>query len=153
MDALYSIIANLGFDSTFLPLFALMFVLYLFLSNLYLKPYQHLLHHRKEKTEGTKKEAQALAAKADDKYSLYRSRIKETNDKIQKIFKESEELAKKEESKIMSDALSKSKDILQSAQQQLESEKKSALESLSKEIPMIASEIATKALGRAVNAR
>lgn len=153
MDALYSIIANLGFDSTFLPLFALMFVLYLFLSNLYLKPYQHLLHHRKEKTEGTKKEAQALAGKAEDKYSLYRSRIKETNDKIQKIFKEAEESAKKEEAKVLADAVGKSKDILQKAQAELESEKKTALETLSKDIPNIASEIATKALGRAVNVR
>lgn len=153
MDQLKQIADQLGIDETFYYLFGLMVVFYLLLSATYLKPFQKLLHDRKAKTEGNKKEAQDLTTQADEKFAAYKSRLKEANEKARQAFRDSAELAKKEEAKILGDAAMRAKDALQAAQKELDGQRKATLEALSTEVAGIANDIATKVLGRPLSSR
>ena len=152
MDQLRQIADQLGLDETFYYLFGLMLLLYVLLSATYLKPFQKLLHDRKEKTDGTKKEAQDLTVQADEKFANYKSRLQEANESARKIFRDSEERAKKEEAKILEKASAVAKEALQGAQKELDMQKNSILEGVAGEIADIADEIAAKTLGRPVKA-
>jgi F0F1-type ATP synthase membrane subunit b/b' len=153
MEALLGILTNLGFDSTLWPLLALMVGFHVLLSATYLRPHQALLRHRKEQTEGIKKEAQALSARADDRYSLYRSHLKKTNDAITKIFHRAEEDAKKEEAQILEAASKNCRDMITHAQQTMNAEKVDLATQLRGQVPGLADEIVSKALGRSLNMR
>ena len=153
MDAFTQIATQLGIDHTFYFLFVMVGVLYLLLTPLYLKPYQKLLHDRKEKTEGARKEADSLKAQAEDTHAQYRARLKEVNDKARNTLRESEEVAKKEEAKIIGDAATKAKTALQNTQKELEAQRKATIDALASDIAGIADDIATKAMGRPISAK
>src|SRR5581483_9418822 len=118
MEALQQIAAQLGLDKTFYPLFGLMLVLYLLLRTVYFKPFEKLLQERKQRTEGAKKEAQGLIARAEEKLMQYKARLKETNERARKHIGEAEEAAKKEESKVLSEAAKQAKASLQTIQKE-----------------------------------
>lgn len=153
MEALTQIAGQLGVDETFFYLFALVWVFFFVFSTTYLRPYQRLLHDRHLKTEGAKKEALDLTAKAEEKFAQYKARLKEVNDQARATVRASEEAAKKEESKIIGEASTKSKVALQNAQSELDAQRKATLDALSGEIAGIANDIASKAMGRPVSAR
>lgn len=153
MEQLAQIAAQLGIDHTFYYLFGMMYVLFILISTIYVKPFQKLIVYRREKTEGVKKEAQELTAQAEDKFTQYKARLKDVNEKARTAFRESEEGARKEESKIAAEASSKAKDSLQATQRELDVQRKAALEALSGEISGIATDIATKVMGRSVSVR
>ncbi|MBI3556641.1 MAG: ATP synthase F0 subunit B [Deltaproteobacteria bacterium] len=153
MDAFTQIATQLGIDHTFYILFVMVGVLYLLLTPLYLKPYQRILHDRKEKTEGARKEAEGLKAQAEETFSNYKARLKEVNDKARATLREKEESAKKEEAKILAEAANKAKTALQNTQKELDSQRKVTLDALAGEITGIAEEIATKAMGRPITTR
>jgi len=153
MDALQPIIAQLGLDQSFYYMFVLMVVLHLLLSNLYLKPFQKLLHARKEKIEQSRKEAGSFSGRADEKFAQYKALLKKTNEAVQSILKKSEEETHREESAIISKAAEKGREMMQSAHQQMEMDKAAALTELSKGVPDLAAKIAEKALGRTVGQR
>jgi len=153
MEALTQIAAQLGIDQTFYYLFGLMFVLYLLLSTVYLKPFQHLLHDRKVKTDGAKKEAEALKAQAEETFNQYKLRLKEVHEKARNTGREQEELAKREEAKLVGDAATKARETLQNTQKELDTQRKAVIEALSGEINGFAGEIAAKVMGRAVGSR
>ncbi len=152
MDAFTQIATQLGIDHTFYFLFVLVAVLYALLTPLYLKPYQRLLHNRKEKTEGARKEAEGLKAQAEETFAQYKARLKEINDKARNTLRDNEETAKKEEAKILGDAANKAKTALQNTQKELEAQRKEILDTLAGEIAGIANDIATKAMGRPISA-
>ncbi|MEW6057937.1 MAG: ATP synthase F0 subunit B [Bdellovibrionota bacterium] len=148
MDALRDIAAQLGLDQTFFYLFGLVFALHLFLSATYLKPFQKLIEHRRKKTEGVKEEAQQLMAQAEEKFNQYKSRLKEVNERARSAYRDSEEQARKEESRILGEASARAKDTLQETQKELDQQRKATVAALSGEISGMASEIATKVMGR-----
>lgn len=150
MDAFINIASQLGIDHTLFYLFALMFPFYLVLRAVYLKPFQKLLHDRKEKTEGMKKEAEALSLKADAVYTDYKLKIKDVHEQARHAYLEAEKYAKNEEAKILAEAAMKSKTTLQAAQKELDAQKKATLDDLAKDVTGLASEIAEKILGRSV---
>jgi len=151
MEVLQQIAGQLGLDQSFYPLFGLMVVLYFILSNVYLKPFQKVLHERREQTEGAKKEAHELMTRADEKYTTYKSRLKEAHDHARRVLGQTEDQAHKEEARVIGEAASEAKGTLQKIQADLEKDKRTVLEALSKDIPVLAGEIATKVLGRPVN--
>jgi F-type H+-transporting ATPase subunit b len=153
MDQLKLVAEQLGIDETFYYLFGLMVLLYVVLSAVYLKPFQRLLHSRKEKTEGSKKEAQELSAKAEEKFNTYKARLKDVNEKARQTFRASEEQAKKEEGKILADAAMKSKVSLQNTQKELDAQRKATLDALTNDVAGIAEDIAAKVLGRPVGSQ
>lgn len=153
MEAFTQIAAQLGIDVTFYYLFGLMFVLYLFLSTTYLRPFQHLLTERKVKTEGARKEAEALKSKAEEAFEHYKRRLKETHEKARQISSEHEDIARREESKIISDASAKARETLQSTQKELDSQRKTVLDALASEIKVLSEEIAAKVMGRLGSSR
>lgn len=153
MEQLAQVGGQLGIDNSFFWLFGLMWVLYALLSGVYLKPFQKLLHYRKAKTEGTKKEAAELTAQAEQAVDQYKIRLKEVTDVARQEVRESEAAARREEAEIVNAASTKSKASVQTAQKELEAQRKSAVDALSAEISGIASEIATKVLGRPVGTR
>ena len=153
MDTLIEIATQLGIDSTFYYLFVLVLVLYFLMSATYLRPFQKHLHHRKEKTDGVKKEAQELTGRAEEKFSQYKARLKDVNDQARQAMRENEETARREESKILADAGTKAKASLQSIQKELDTQKKITVEALSGEISGLATEIATKVMGRPAGTR
>src|SRR5579871_2239938 len=104
MEALAQIAAQLGLDSSFYFLFGMMFVLYLLLSAVYLKPFQHLLHDRKLKTEGAKKEAEELKTRAEQQFQSYKTRLKAAHESARAVLNETEAAARKEEGRLIGDA-------------------------------------------------
>lgn len=153
MEALAPIAAQLGIDHTILYMFGLVVVLYAVISITYLKPFQHLLHERKQKTSGAKQEAESLKTQAEKAFEEYRERLRGTNEKSRDMMRASEDVARKEEAKILGDAANKAKTALQQTQADIEAQRKATIDALSTEIAGIAGEIASKALGRPVNAR
>ena len=153
MEELAQIAAQLGIDHTFYYLFGMIMVLYGLLSVAYLKPHQQLLHDRKQKTDGAKKEADLIKAKAEETFLQYKARLKEVNEKARQTLRENEEVAKKEETKIVSEAANRAKTSLQNTQKELEAQRKVTIDALATEIANIADEIAAKAMGRSVNAK
>jgi F-type H+-transporting ATPase subunit b len=153
MEILAQIAAQLGIDQTILYVFPLIVVLYVLLSVFYLKPFQRHLHHRREKTEGAKKAASELSARAEEKLAQYKARMKEIHEKSRGIVNENREAAKKEEMRIVGEASTKAKGTLQSAQKELEQQRRATLDALSGDISTIATDIATKAMGRPMGAR
>lgn len=150
MEQLQGVADQLGINQTFVPIFVMMFVLYLVLSAVYLKPFQHIIEERKKKTTGTKDGAKDLLSQVDVKASKYTEVLKATNDKVKKVLHDADQVAKKEESVIIADAQAKAKDAVQAAVKSLEASKSEVLKDLEKDIPNVAHEIATKVLGRAV---
>lgn len=146
MEQLQAVGAQLGIDATFIPMFALVVLLYAVLSVVYLKPFQHLLHDRKLKTEGAKAEAKELTAQAEKKMEQYKSAIKGAHDEARKIFAAIEDTAKKEESKLLSAASEKARGMIQAANADLEAQKKATLQQLMAEIPALAKGIVAKVL-------
>lgn len=150
MEQLQGVADQLGIDHTFLPVFGLMFVLYLVLSAVYLKPFQHIIENRRKKTQGTKDSAKDMLSEVEAKSLKYSESLKLTNSKVKKVLHEAEQIAKKEESVIMADSQAKAKDVVQAAVKQLEVTKTQILKDLEKDIPGVANEIAAKVLGRAI---
>lgn len=153
MEALAPIAAQLGIDQTFYYLFGLVVVFYAILSVTYLKPFQHLLHDRKLKTAGAKKEAEELKAQAEQAMNQYKARLKDVTDKARQTVRQNEEDAKKEESKILGEASVKAKASIQNTQRELEAQRKASIDSLNADISGLASEIASKVMGRPVSPR
>lgn len=153
MEQLAQIAAQLGVDQTVYYLFGLMFVLYLILGNIYARPYQKLIAMRRQRTEGVKKEALELTGKAEEKFNAYKERLKEVTDKARLAMRENEEFARKEEAKILAEASNKAKGALHQTQKELDAQRKVVLDALAGEITGLASEIATKVMGRPIDAR
>lgn len=148
MEALAQIAAQLGLDSSFFILFGMMFVLYLLLSAVYLKPFQHLLHDRKLKTEGAKKEAEELKTRAEQQFQSYKTRLKAAHENARSVLNDSEATARKEEGRIIGEAANKAKNSLQEMQKDLAAQRKAIIDTLAGDISGIANDIATKVMGR-----
>lgn len=153
MEALAQIAAQLGMDKSTYYLFGIVAVFYLVLSAVYLKPFQRLFHERKLKTAGVKKEAEQLKTQAEEAMNQYRARLKDISDQSRTILRELEEQARKEESAIVGEASVKAKASIQNTQKELDSQRKATVEALSAEIAGIATDIASKAMGRPISAR
>lgn len=148
MEQFQAVAAQLGLDRTIIPIFCMIVALYLILSAVYLKPYQHLLERRKKKTEGARSEAKDLARRAEEKMAQYKASIKLAHDGARKVLSDANDEAKREESKALADASTKAKGILHDATLELEKQKKTVLAEMRGEIPALASQVATKVLGR-----
>lgn len=153
MDALKEILGQLGIDQTFFYMFGLIWVFFFFFSLVYLKPFQKLLHERYTKTLGAKKDAQDILVRSEEKFAQYKTQLKNVNDEARSILRSSEDVARKEETKLLNEAANKSKASLQNTQIELEKQKKEIVDALAGDINTIASEIATKAMGRSVGTR
>lgn len=153
MEALAPILAQLGIDQTFFYLFGLVVVFYAILSVTYLKPFQHVLHDRKEKTAGAKKEAEELKGKAEQAFDQYKNRLKDLNDQARAILRENEDVAKREEARLVGEASIKAKASLQNTQKELDQQRKATIDALASEIAGIAADIASKAMGRPLSSR
>lgn len=150
MQEILGVAAQLGLDNTIVPLFILMTVMYLFMSATYFRPFQKLLADRKHKTEGARNEAKDFVIRAEEKMNQYKTAIKGAHDTARKNLVTAEENAKREESAIIHDAQAKARSLVQSANAELEKQKKDVVDQLKNEIPAIAREIASKVLGRNV---
>ncbi|MGE4232149.1 MAG: ATP synthase F0 subunit B [Bacteriovoracia bacterium] len=148
MDQLQEIAGQLGIDSSFYIMFGTIVLLYFLLSFTYLKPYQSLFDKRKDQTEGQKKRAQDLLSVSEKKFEEYRQKLKASTEEARQIYLAAEEAAKKEENRILSEAGEKARKNLKDTQIELEKERASVLQTLSKELSVFAEQIATKVLGR-----
>ena len=148
MEQLSAVAHQLGIDNTFIPLFFMFMILYVVLRSTFFRPFQNLFHVRESNTEGAKTEAKNLVIRAEEMMSNYRSAIKGAYDDARKVLHDADVEAKKEESKILSDASAKAKNFASASHREIEDQKKNVLESVQADIPLIASEIVTKVLGR-----
>ena len=148
MEQFQAVAAQLGLDHTIIPIFGMIVALYLVLSVVYLKPYQHLLENRKKKTEGARNEAKELTQKAEEKMAQYKASIKSVHDGARKVLSDANDEAKREESKVLSDASVKAKGVLHDTTLELEKQKKTVLTEIQGEIPVLAAQVAAKVLGR-----
>lgn len=148
MEKILEIATQIGIDETFFYIFGLVALLYFALSYVYLRPFQKLLHERKEKTEGVKKEAAELLTLANEKMEIYNEYLRDTQGRVRMTLAEHEEEARKQEAKALSETSEKVKKRIQQVQADLESQRPQIHGAVSKEIELIAESIATKILGR-----
>lgn len=151
MDQLQQIGAQLGIDQSFYHVFGTVVVLYFVLSLVYLKPFQKLLDKRRGLIHGVKNDAQEMTTRAEAKYNEYKASLKTVTDQARGIMRAAEETAHKEEASLLGAASSKAKVSLQNVQAQLDTERKAVMDTIAGEISALASEVATKVLGRPVS--
>jgi F0F1-type ATP synthase membrane subunit b/b' len=151
MNELQSVAAQLGIDQTIIPMIVLMFLLYLILSVVYLKPFQKLIETRKNKTTGSMDYTKELTSKLEKRSAQYAESLKNINNKVSEIIKTAEDEAKKEEAKIISNAQAEAKEKIQKVIQEMQNKKVEVLRDLEKEVPLLAQEVVAKVLGKGAN--
>ncbi len=148
MAQLLEIAAQFGIDQSYFYLFGVIVVLHFLLSAVYLRPYQKLIHDRKHRTQGARKEADELSKKAEEKFQHYKDRLKQTHERARTLFSHAESTAKREEAKILGAAATKTREIMVEAQKDLEQQRVVLVQALAGEAQGISKSIVEKVLGR-----
>lgn len=153
MEKIIQVAGQLGLDDSVYYLFVLILVFHFALSITFARPFQKLLHKRKELIFGQKESATDLANKAQEKLDEYKQKLKNIHEASKKEMKELEERARAEEAKILGGTATKAKELIQNSLLTLEEDKKVTKKVLAGEINQLAKDIAAKVLGRPVSQR
>lgn len=145
----------IGFDAQLLFEAAYMgfniFVLFFILSYLLFNPIKETLAKRREKIIA---ELENAAIKEKDAKILkeeYEAKLRNVHKEAEAILEEARKKAKVRENDIIEDARKQATIIIERANKEIELEKRKALDTVKTEVVSIASLMATKALGEAVN--
>ena len=128
------------------------FILFFALSYLLFNPARDYLEKRRNKIAGDLQNAkenkeEALALKAE-----YESRLREINKEAEQILDEARKKAKKQEAEIVAEAREALR-ITERAENEIELEKKKALEDVKQEMVSIASMMAAKAMAASIDVK
>ena len=127
------------------------FILFFLLSYLLFNPVRDVLEKRKQKI------AQELAAAAGDMASAsalkeeYEAKLKNVNKEAEDILEAARKKAKTRENEIIDEARAEASRIVERANREIELEKKKAIDDLKQDVVNIASLMAQKAVGNAID--
>lgn len=139
-----AILEQLELNYTFFIQFAIVFVLFLFLSKVYFKPFLHLIELRHQKTVEDAKTAAQLTEKAEQKYKEYLAKLNSERQETRKIFDQMVMDAKKEEAVILQAARDEAKKITQETLESFEKQKASLKTQLQKDVEELSKSLVNK---------
>ncbi len=147
---LFAAAINVDFDPTFIAQFILFTTFVVVLRPLLFDPLLRVFEEREKRTEGAKDDARAMDAKAGELLTRYEAELekvrREANLEREKLRREAKEL----EAKIMAEARTESSRILETGKARIAAEVEQMRKELKEAQPALASEIASRVLGREV---
>jgi F-type H+-transporting ATPase subunit b len=148
---LFAAAINVDFDLTFLAQFLLFTMFVIVLRPLLLDPLLRVFEEREKRTEGAKQEARDMDERAGDLLTRYEAELekvrREANQERERLRKEAKDL----EAKIMAEARAETARILDTGKARIAAEVEQMRQELKAAQPALASEIASRVLGREVS--
>lgn len=151
MERLFNIDAQLLFDTVVMA--CSMLILFTGMSYLFFNPVREMLENRKkrvaEEQEAAKNEHKEAVAYKDE----YELKLKEADKEVQEILSEARKKAMKQETKIVAEAKDEASKIIDRANNEIELEKKRALDDMKQEMITIASMMAGKVVAASIDTK
>ena len=148
---LFASAINVDFDPTFVAQFVLFTLFIVVLRPLLFDPLLRVFEEREKRTEGAKKDAREMDAKAGELLTRYEAELdkvrREANIEREKLRKEAKDL----ETQIMAKARAEAAQILETGKARMAREVEQMKKELDEAKPALAAEIASRVLGREVS--
>lgn len=142
------ILHQLGLDQTFFIQFAIFFVVFIVIPNVFFRPFQQLIEARHAKTVEDREKAVQLIAQADKKFEEYRARIQQERLKAREEYEKVIATVKAEEHEILSGARTEAKKITQATLDSLGQQSSQLKRSLEADVEGLALQISETLLKR-----
>jgi F-type H+-transporting ATPase subunit b len=129
-----------------IPTLLLLLIVHLYLKRMFFGPMREVLAKRREDTEGARKSAEALLAKASEKAAALEAALRKARDEI---YQEQEEARRRwigEQTDRLEEARRSSRDMIHQAKQQLDTEAAAAKRDLAATTAALADQIAQSLL-------
>jgi len=129
-----------------IPTVLLLLIVHLYLKRMFFGPMREVLARRREATEGTRKSAEALLAKAAEKAAALEASLRKAREEI---YQEQEEARRSwigEQNTRLEEARRSSRDLIHQAKQQLDTEAAAAKRDLAATTAALADQIAQSLL-------
>lgn len=127
------------------------FILFILLSYLLFNPARELLEKRKQKIRDDIDSAEKDKKDALELKSIYDNKLAEVDKEVDIILSEARKKAKQQETKIIEEAKDEAARIIQRANQEIELEKKHALDDMKTEMIQIAAAMAQKVVSASID--
>ncbi len=127
-------------------------ILYLFLKKLAFKPLKNMIDSRQKEIDDMYGEAEESRAAANEAKAEYEAKLQAANDESEEILKNAGRRAKLQEEKILAEANAEAARTIERAEEQIELEKKNAINSIKNEVSEMAISIASAVIERDVKA-
>jgi F0F1-type ATP synthase membrane subunit b/b' len=145
------ILTSLGVDSTLVIHLICFLVSYVAFTTLVLKPYMKALNERENRTVGNEETAVRLLDETTTMQAQYESKARAINGQIKGHFDESRAEAMKQHDELVKSAREQAAVLLEQSRAEIEQQIQQAKKSLSAEIPVIGSAIASKLAGKEIS--
>ena len=149
MERLFNIDAQLLFDTVVMA--CSMLVLFTAMSSLFFNPVRDMLENRKKRVADEQEAAKAEHKEAVAYKEEYELKLKEADKEVQEILSEARKKAMKQEAKIVAEAKEEAAKIIERANNEIELEKKRALDDMKQEMITIASMMAGKVVAASID--
>lgn len=129
-----------------IPTLLLLLIVHVYLKRMFFRPMREVLAKRREATEGARKSAEALVAKASEQAAALEASLHQAREAI---YREQEEARRRwigEQTARLEEARRSSRDLIQQAKQQLEMEAAAAKRDLTATTAALADQIARSIL-------
>ena len=140
----------MSFDWTIILQFVNFIVLMAVLNAILYRPMRNMLKHRKETIDGSHERAQELEAQIDEKMARYEEKLQVAKLQGNQEKNQLRQAAAGEEAKILGAARDEATEKLQAVKDQVAGEADAAGKKLKADAETLATDIATKILGRAL---
>jgi F-type H+-transporting ATPase subunit b len=131
-----------------IPTVLLLLIVHLYLKWMFFGPLREVLAKRREATEGARKSAEALVAKASEKAATIEASLRTAREKIYQEQEEARRQWTSEQNTRIEEARKASRDLIHRTQQQLDAEAAAAKRDLTATAAALADQIAQSLLGR-----
>lgn len=128
-----------------------MLVLFTAMSYLFFNPVRDMLENRKKRVADEQEAAKAEHKEAVAYKEEYELKLKEADKEVQEILSEARKKAMKQEAKIVAEAKEEAAKIIERANNEIELEKKRALDDMKQEMITIASMMAGKVVAASID--
>ena len=136
---------------TMLFAWANLLILYLFLKKLAFKPLKNMIDSRQKEVDDMYSDAENARASAAELKSEYETKIEAADEESEKILKNAVRRAQLKEEEILQDANKQAARIIERAEEQIELEKKRAINEVKNEVSSMAIGIASAVIERDVS--
>ena len=149
MERLFNIDAQLLFDTVVMA--CSMLVLFTAMSYLFFNPVRDMLENRKKRVADEQEAAKTEHKEAVAYKEEYEQKLKEADKEVQEILSEARKKAMKQEAKIVAEAKEEAAKIIERANNEIELQKKRALDDMKQEMITIASMMAGKVVAASID--
>ena len=127
-------------------------ILYLFLKKILFKPLKNMIDSRQKEIDDMYSDAESSRADAAELKSEYEEKISHAKEESEEILRGAVRRAQLKEEEILREANDKASRVIERAEEQIEQEKKRAINEVKNEVSGLAIDIAAAVIGRDVSA-